>query len=94
MGSGRRQQEDNASSVDGRISLAKMRELLPANETYTDEYLIEVRQQLYDLAELALEAYFENKKSDTARATRTVEEEGVRIPGTRRSASDQKDGPA
>ena len=71
-----------------------MRELLPADETYTDEYLIEVRQQLYDLAELALEAYFENKKSDTAQATRMAGEEDVRTPGTPHSASDQKDGPA
>lgn len=62
MGSSGRQQEDNASSVDGRISLAKMRELLPANKTYTDEYLIEVRQQLYDLAELALDCYFHEKR--------------------------------
>lgn len=62
MGSGRRQQESDVESVDGRISLAKMRELLPADETYTDEYLIEIRQQLYDLAELALDCYFHEKR--------------------------------
>ena len=39
-----------------------MRELLPANETYTDEHLIEVREQLYNLAEFALDCYFEKKK--------------------------------
>lgn len=91
MGSSRRQQEDGTDPVDGRISLAKMRELLPANETYTDEYLIEVRQQLYDLAEFALGAYFENRKSGTALATRMVEGASVRTEGTQRNVSDQKD---
>jgi hypothetical protein len=49
-----------------------MRELLPANETYTDEDLIELRTQLYDLAELALDCYFEEKKGTTQS---TVEED-------------------
>lgn len=68
-----------------------MRELLPANETYTDEYLIEVREQLYNLAEFALEAYFENRKSGTALATRTAGGASVRTENTGHNVSDQKD---
>ena len=48
---------------DTRISLAKMRELLPPDEEYTNKFLMELRSQLYDLAELALEVYFEKKRS-------------------------------
>lgn len=46
---------------DKRISLAKMRELLPPDEEYTDEYLLRLRDDLYALAELALDVYFEEK---------------------------------
>lgn len=45
-----------------KISLEQMRELLPPGETYTDKFLIELRSQLYDLANLALDCYFESKK--------------------------------
>lgn len=38
-----------------------MRELLPPDEEYTDEYLLILREQMYELATLALDCYFERK---------------------------------
>lgn len=55
---------------DTRISLAKMRELLPPDEEYTDEFLLELRSQLYDLAELALEVYFQKKRNGKIETTK------------------------
>lgn len=45
------------------ISLDEMRALLPPDEKYTDEYLTELRKDMYGMAELALDVYFEKKKS-------------------------------
>lgn len=45
------------------ISLEQMREHLPPDEKYTDEYLIRLRADLYSMAGLALDCYFEEKKA-------------------------------
>lgn len=45
-----------------RITLDEMRALLPPNEKYTDEYLTQLREDLYSMAELALDVYFEKKR--------------------------------
>jgi hypothetical protein len=64
MGSGgRRQKEGDTGPVDTRITLAQMRELLPPNEKYVDDYLIQLRDELYNLAELALDCYFAEKRT-------------------------------
>jgi len=46
------------------LSLDEMREHLPPDEKYTDEYLTRLRADLYAMAELALDCYFEEKKKD------------------------------
>ena len=48
--------------VERNITLAQMREMLPAGEEYTDEFLTRLRHDLYEMAELALDCYFESKK--------------------------------
>lgn len=90
MVSGGRQNSDDGP-VDTRISLAKMRELLPADEKYTDEYLIQLRKELYDLAELALDCYFEEKRR---KARQQGDGANAHTPDTGHSVSDQTDGRA
>lgn len=46
-----------------RLSIHKIRQLLPDNQEYTDEFLLKLRGELYELADLALDCFFEKKKS-------------------------------
>ena len=46
------------------LSLEKMRELIPNSDDLTDEFLEELRSEMYAMAELALECYFKNKNGE------------------------------
>ncbi len=43
------------------LSIEECRKLIPNNEEYSDDQIIEIRKSLYDMAELALEVYFQEK---------------------------------
>ena len=45
------------------LSIEKCRKLIDGSEEYTDKQIEEIRTTLYGLAELALDAYFEEKKA-------------------------------
>jgi hypothetical protein len=44
------------------ISLEDLRKLLPDNENLTDKELLELREQLYGIGDLAFEVWLEDKK--------------------------------
>jgi hypothetical protein len=44
------------------LSIEECRKLIDDSEKYTDEEIVEIRKDLYEMAELALEVYFEKKK--------------------------------
>lgn len=45
------------------LSIEQCRELIPDSDRYTDEQIAEIRKTLYELATLALEVYFQGKKT-------------------------------
>lgn len=47
------------------MSLERMRELEPSLSSKSDEEVAEIREALYELAELALDSYFEKKKQES-----------------------------
>jgi len=44
------------------LSIDKCRELVDDDEEYTDEQIIDIRKQLYDLAELAFDDWAKEKR--------------------------------
>jgi hypothetical protein len=50
---------------DAKISLEKCRELIPNHAEYTDEQILEIRDSLYELADLAFDVYqYRKSKGD------------------------------
>lgn len=47
------------------MSLERMRELEPNLASKTDKEVAEIRDALYELAEIALDSYFEKKKQES-----------------------------
>jgi len=46
------------------LSIEDCQKLIECDEEYSDEQIEEIRKTLYALGELALESYFEKKKSE------------------------------
>jgi len=50
------------------ISIEKCRKLLETdNEKFTDDEIVKIREQLYKLAELSLDSYFEEIKKSVVK---------------------------
>ena len=47
------------------MSLKRIRELEPGLASKSDEEVAEIRDALYELAEIALDSYFEKKKQES-----------------------------
>jgi hypothetical protein len=46
------------------LSIEECRALIPNNEDVSDEQIEELRKSMYELAKLALEIYFEEKRTE------------------------------
>ncbi len=51
------------------ISIEECRQLIPGSDKMSDEEIWQLRKELYELAELALEVYFEKRSMTVTYAT-------------------------
>lgn len=47
---------------EAMLSIEKCRKLIPGREEYTDEQILSIRDELYELADIAIQHYLEDLK--------------------------------